>query len=371
MKAKKVLFVSHTANFQKFNRPFMRWLKSNGYQVHYASSNEEVIYDADKVFAVKITRNPISLINLKAVGRLRKIIESEEYSLVHCHTPMGGVVARLASRRLRKKGMKVIYTAHGFHFYKGARLLNWLIYFPIELILSFVTDVIITVNDEDYLIADSHFHSFVFKINGVGVDLQKYAPVNAPKKRELRKSVGYNDNDFIGICVAEFTKNKNQAEIINAAIEVIKDNSNFKLIFAGVGDELLKCKALVEKAEINRNVTFLGYSAELPKFYAISDVLIASSLREGLPVNVVEAMAIGLPTVASRNRGHIELVDERNGFLYDAGDVARLSAILNELIKNRESLVDLSLNALEKSKLYSLENAVSSMAKIYEKVLNV
>lgn len=154
----KVLFLSNTANFSKFNRPFMRWFKEQGWNVDYSSNGEEEVLDCDNQFTISIARSPFSLKNFKAYKQLKKILAENDYQILHCHTPMGGVLGRLAAKSLRKKGkIKVIYTAHGFHFYKGAPLLNWILYYPMEKYLSHCTDVIVTINEEDYERAKKNF----------------------------------------------------------------------------------------------------------------------------------------------------------------------------------------------------------------------
>lgn len=147
----KILFLSNTANFSKFNRPFMRWFKEQGWQVDYCSAGEENILDCDNQFSIDIARSPFSFKNLQGLRQLKGILATGNYQILHCHTPMGGVLGRLAAYHLRKQGkIKVIYTAHGFHFYTGAPLINWLLYYPMEKLLSQWTDVIITINEEDY-----------------------------------------------------------------------------------------------------------------------------------------------------------------------------------------------------------------------------
>lgn len=154
----KVLFLSNTANFSKFNLPFMRWFHEQGWQVDYASAGEESVSDCDNQFSICIARSPFSFKNIRAYRQLKKILVENNYDLLHCHTPMGGVLGRLAARKLWKAGkIKVIYTAHGFHFYKGAPLLNWLLYYPVEKCLSRCTDVIVTINEEDYERAKKSF----------------------------------------------------------------------------------------------------------------------------------------------------------------------------------------------------------------------
>ena len=147
----KILFLSNTANFSKFNRPFMQWFKEQGWQVDYCSAGEEKVLDCDNQFSINIARSPFSLKNLQGLKQLKDILANGNYQILHCHTPMGGVLGRLAALKLWKQGkLKVIYTAHGFHFYKGAPLVNWLLYYPMEKFLTQWTDVIITINEEDY-----------------------------------------------------------------------------------------------------------------------------------------------------------------------------------------------------------------------------
>ena len=155
---KKVLFLSNTANFSKFNRPYMRWFKEQGWQVDYVSAGEEQVQDCDNQYSISIARSPFSLKNFRALKELKKLLSENHYDILHCHTPMGGVIGRLAAKKLWKEHkIKVIYTAHGFHFYKGAPLLNWLLYYPMEKWLAACTDVIVTINEEDYEKAKESF----------------------------------------------------------------------------------------------------------------------------------------------------------------------------------------------------------------------
>ncbi|WP_052296147.1 glycosyltransferase [Treponema brennaborense] len=154
----KVLFLSNTANFSKFNLPYMRWFREQGWQVDYVSSGEESVADCDNQYTIAIARSPFSPANLKAYRQLKKLLAENRYDILHCHTPMGGVIGRLAAKKLWKEHkIKVIYTAHGFHFYKGAPLINWLLYYPMEKYLARCTDVIVTINEEDYEKAKESF----------------------------------------------------------------------------------------------------------------------------------------------------------------------------------------------------------------------
>lgn len=177
----KILYVSNTANFQKFNLPFMRWCKEQGWLVDYASPADEPVTECNHFYDIEMPRSPLKFFRiLKSIKELKKILNENQYDILHCHTPVGSVVARLAAKSLRKKGkIKVIYTAHGFHFYKGAPLLNWILYYPVEKILSNWTDILILINEEDYELAvKKHFKAKnIVKIDGVGVNLEKFKPL--------------------------------------------------------------------------------------------------------------------------------------------------------------------------------------------------
>ncbi len=367
---KKVLIVSHTANFQKFNRPFIDWFKQQGWQVDYLSSNEEPIKLADNIYEVKITRSPVSLANLKAISKTRRIMKQNSYDLVHCHTPMGGVVARLAAASLRKKGLKVIYTAHGFHFFKGAPRINWLIYYTIEKLLSKLTDALVTINGEDYQLAKDKFSCRVYQIDGVGVQVGRFKPASQRQRNALRKANGYQRDDRILINVGELNKNKNQDFIIDSLADKFRQDDHLKLLICGTGDTESALRQKVKQCGLSHQIKLAGYVKNVDELYQMSDVLLSVSHREGLPINIVEAMATGLPIVATNIRGCRDVVtDSRNGFLIPIDDQDQLIKSLDKLAKEKTTQ-KIKANNLKDVKKYSVERAVENMAKIYQEVLD-
>lgn len=312
MSSKKILFTSHTANFQKFNRPFMRMLSAQGYEVHYASMGEEEILDCDKSFVVPFTRSPFGLSNVAAYKQLKEIIDREGYDLIHTHTPMGSVVTRLAARSARKNGTRVIYTAHGFHFFKGAPLLNWLIYYPVEKAMAKHTDTLITINNEDYERAKKKFKTDVRYVPGVGVDESKFKPRLTKKQRnDLRATLGIKPDDFVMIYPAELSKRKRQMWLIDTLSNFMKQHPDVHLVLPG-GDSLEgKCQALTAQLGLADQIHFLGYRHDIPQLMMASDLSVSSSSQEGLPVNLLEALAAGLPIVATRCRGVTDMVISR------------------------------------------------------------
>lgn len=372
MTQKKVLFTSHTANFMKFNRPFMRDLRKKGHTVHYASAGEEEILDADESFVVPFARSPLKLgQNLRAYRELKKLLERENYDLVHCHTPVGGVVTRLAVRRAKLvQKPKVVYTGHGFHFYTGAPLINWMIYYPVEKWLARSTDVIVTINREDYERAKRKFHARrVEQIPGVGVDLDKFRPADATEKVKLRQKNGLKEEDFVLIYMAEINKNKDQEFIIDNLTELREKIPEIKVLFAGKGPKQKSLEKKVAKLGLGDVVKFLGYRKDTAELYRMADVAISASRREGLGLNLVEGMASGLPIVARDNRGHREIVvSEKEGVLFRDGEGFR-KAIL-ELYREPTRRHQIGEHNAEAAKKFSLEKSRKKMAEIYARYLD-
>lgn len=370
---KKILFSATVAeHILAFHVPYLKWFKEHGYEVHVAAKGDDNIPYCDKFFNVSFERSPFKTSNIKAYRELKKIIDDNNYELIHCHTPMGGVLTRLAARRARKKGTKVIYTAHGFHFFKGAPLINWLLYYPIEKWLSKHTDCLITINDEDYECAvRNRFNAeCIKKVNGVGIDLNKFTPQTAEKKAELRKEYNYSDADFILIYVAELNHNKHQDLVINA-INILKDKiPNIKLLLAGTGNLTEKYKDQVNKLGLDKYIHFLGYRKDIPNLVMISDIAVSASRREGLPVNVMEAMATGLPLVATKCRGNRDLVkDGENGFVVGTDDVEGFADAVKKLRESQDLRIKFGEKSLELINMYSLETVTGEMEDIYFKYL--
>ena len=202
---KKVLFTATVdSHILHFHIPYLKLFKENGYEVHVATNGDEKIPYCDVKHKISFERSPIKLNNLKAIKQLKKVIDKEKFDIIHCHTPMGSVVTRLAAKKARKNGTRVIYTAHGFHFYKGASLFNWLFFYPVEKYLSKYTDTLITINTEDYELAKNKFHlNDIYYIPGVGVDKEKFSiNLSEKEKHKLRETLGIKDSDFVRRYVA-------------------------------------------------------------------------------------------------------------------------------------------------------------------------
>ena len=365
-KTKKILFTSHVASFQKFNRPLMRMMSEKGWEVHYASMGEEEILDCDKSFVVPFTRSPFRLSNITAYRQLKKIINQENYDIIHTHTPMGSVVTRLAAKKARKNGTKIIYTAHGFHFFKGAPLLNWLIYYPVERLMARHTDTLITINKEDYHRAKKQFKTNVIYMPGVGVDPKRFKPkLTTKQKLELRKSLGLKKDDFVMIYPAELNKNKNQTLLLHVLHEINKEDKSVHLLLAGKDNLNGYHKKLADKLGAAKNVHFLGYRSDIPQLLQMSDLSVSASHREGLPVHLIEAMFAGLPIITTKCRGATELVEDGvNGFVVGFNE-DEFSEYIRKTIKDKKLRLNFAANSLKRTDTYALSNISESIHRLY------
>jgi glycosyltransferase EpsD len=365
----KILFVSNTANFSKFNLPYMQWFREKGWTVDYASQGEEEVPGCDHHFLIPMARSPYSLKNIKAYFVLRKVIEGNNYSIIHCHTPMGAFLSRLAAKKPRSKGTKVIYTAHGFHFYRGAPLLNWLVYYPVEKLLARHTDCLITINEEDYQRALRKFKGpNICRINGVGINLDRFKPISEGAKSELRREFGYEDRDFVVVSVAELNKNKNHQMLVKILPSLLKEIPNLKVIFAGkASSEGARIGALIKELDLADVVSIVGYHKEVQRLYHVSDVLVSASQREGLPINVVEAIACGLPIVCSKIRGHTDVVtDGENGFLFGLHSPMEMYEGLLRLYKDAELRRAMKRANIVAANKYRIKEALAVVTEIYK-----
>lgn len=370
----KILYVSNTANFSKFNRPFMHWCTDNGWQVDYCAPGDESITDCNKHYVVPIPRSPFSRGIFSCIKQLKKILEKEQYDIIHCHTPMGGVIARLAAKKLyRQKKVKIIYTAHGFHFYKGAPLLNWLLYYPVEKYLLKLTDVLITINKEDYERSIEKFSKRckVLFMNGVGVNLSRFSKITKKDNSSIRKELGYSDDDFIITVVAETNKNKNQSFLIRQVPVLMEKIPHLKVLFLGK-ETLPDAHNLVNEMGLQDVCQFLGYRKDVELFTKISNICFSASIREGLPVNIIEAMACGKVCICSANRGHKSLIkDNVNGYLFSLSDSNEMVQKIFNVYQDKEKSVFLADKAYEDSFQYDVGNTVTYTSELYNRLLKI
>jgi glycosyltransferase EpsD len=369
---KKVLFTATIdGHIRIFHQPYLEWFKLNNYEVHVASSGIETFKNCDVKHNIAFQRFPLSRANWRAYKELKTIIDSNNFDIIHCHTPTAGVLTRLAAIKARKNNTKVIYTAHGFHFYKGAKIKNWLLYFLVEYFLSLITDCLITINQEDFKNAKKYLKASKIKyVHGVGVDLSKYNPPINDEKNCLRKELKLSEDAFILVYPAECSYRKNQIMLLEV-INILKDEiPNISLLLAGRGD-FEKFNKYIEENQLDKHVTFLGFRYDIDKFIRCSDVGISSSRQEGLPINVLEAMASGKPMVVTDVRGNNDLVtNNENGFLVTINDKVEMANKLKLIYKNNKQFEYMGENSFQKAKIFSLNVALNETISLYKDIVN-
>lgn len=365
----KVLYVTTiSATMNAFFKPHIEMLVREGHQVDLACNDEgwpidDFYKELGCVFyRVDFSRSPLSTDNLRAFGQLKKVVEQGDYDIVHCHTPNAAVITRLVCRKFRKKnGLKVFYTAHGFHFYKGAPKLNWLVYYPVEKYCSRFTDKLITINREDYELAKSKFHAGqVHYVPGVGVDLSRFENVQVDRSAK-RKELGVPEDAFLLLSVGELNENKNHQVVIRALAKL--NDTGIHYAIAGVGDKREALLALAKELGVDKQLHLLGYRKDIPELNCAADVFCFPSYREGLSVSLMEAMASGLPVICSTIRGNTDLIHGDNDCLFDPHSVDQCQRSI-EMVLSSE-LTGLSANNYNRVQLFSKASVLEKLQKVY------
>lgn len=366
----KILYVTTISlTINSFFKPHIEMLVREGNQVDIACNYKDLpldgLYDELECVSHQIdfSRSPLSSDNIKAYGQLKKVIEEGNYDIVHCHTPNASVITRLVCRSFRKKtGLKVFYTAHGFHFYKGAPKLNWLVYYPIEKICSRFTDKLITINKEDYELAKRKFCAKeVYYVPGVGIDLSKFENIQVDRKAK-RREIGVPEDAFLLLSVGELNENKNHQVIIKALAKL--NNPDVHYAIAGVGDKKDYLLSLAKELGVSKQLHLLGYRDDIPELNCSADVFCFPSIREGLSVSLMEAMACRMPCVVSKIRGNVDLIDECGGEYFIPQNYAECYMALKEII-NRDGSVIGAYNQ-QKIQNFSVINVLKNVRLIYK-----
>ena len=372
---RKALLVTHVSGFvPQFEMNNVHILQNMGYEVHYASNFHNPSYGDDNsrlegtgiiCHQIDFERSPFKRKNITAYRQLKKLMEEHEFDLVHCHTPMGGALARLAAHNTHTG--PVIYTAHGFHFFKGAPLINWMIYYPVECYLSRYTDVLICINVEDYKRAKKHFYAKnVVRIPGVGLDIERIEStiVNTNQKKE---QLGIQNDEYVLLSVGEMTANKNHELVLRALKKL--NNKKIKYLLCGHGEEEKKLKNLVTDLQLNDQVLFLGYRKDVFEIYRIADIFVFPSIREGMPVALMEAMASNLPVICSNIRGNRELIkNDFGGRLIEGYNIDDYARAIADLAGDREKCLRFGqYNALT-IRNYDKSKSLEIMKQVYREL---
>lgn len=325
----------------QFNMNNIELLQEMGYQVDVACDfTDHSVWPEDRVesfreqladmgvdcFQLDFSRNPLKFARHAASYReTLRLLRTRDYEFIHTHTPIASAIIRMAAHRT---GCRVIYTAHGFHFYSGAPLKNWLIFYPVEKILSRLTDVLVVITQEDYRRAQKHFHAGdVVYVPGVGVDTGKFQ-YSEEGRRRIRAELGLDDSQILLLSVGELNENKNHSAVIRAL-------RGLPVVYAvvGKGDLSGELKRLADEKGVNLILT--GFRRDVADFYSAADAYILPSIREGLNVSLMEAMSCGLAVACGRIRGNTDLIEEP---LFDPRDVREIRRAVIAAVRDRKRL---------------------------------
>jgi glycosyltransferase EpsD len=369
----RILYVATSdIHIKTFHVPYLDWLTDQGHTVDLAIENRGNFRfsSCDQYHYIDFPRVAFSRQHFKSLKQLRDVIENGNYQLVHCHTPIPSALCRLGARRWRRRGGKVLYTAHGFHFYRGGPVRQWLTYYPVERFLSTFTDGIITINQEDF----EHAQKFasrqnVFLIPGIGI-AQKFGEKLCESKVDIKKSFGFGADVFVMTYIAEFIHRKNHQFIVKAGKELAKRIPSLRILFVGKGVLLEEVKQLITASGLGNTIHCLGYRDDVQRIAHITDIAISSSRHEGLGLGLAEQMMCGIPVVASRDKGHAELVDHGvSGFLFPQGNVKDFIDSVTNLSSSPELRQGMGEKSRVKAQKFRIENSLLAMTKIYEKYL--
>ncbi len=318
-----------------------------------------------KIINLPISRNPFDKSNFLAYKQLVEFIKQEKIDYIHCNTPTGGILGRLAGKKCKVK--KVIYQAHGFHFYKGAPKKNWLVYYPVEKWLAKYTDALITINKEDFELADKKFrlrnNGKVYYVAGVGIDTNEYLS-DGKLRDEKRAELNLKASDIALISMGDLIERKNYETAVRAVAET--KNKNIQYFICGKGPEEEKLKALCNSLNIENQVHFLGFRSDIKELLNVSDIFLFTTKQEGLPRSMMEAMASGLPCIASKIRGNTDLLENTDGgYLCESTDYKDFAEKINVLANDKQMRENAGKSNLITIQKFSTDTVSKEIKEIY------
>ena len=371
---KKLLITSTELMMIQFLVPHVKYLTEQGWHVEIACSDVggrmEDVRSAlagvvKQIHPLRLVRSPLSPKNALGYQDMRRLLAENHYDIIWTNEPVMGVVTRLAANKYRRQGTKVLYMCHGFHFFHGASKLNWAIYYPIERIMAHFCDAIVTMNQEDYGRAQTFNAKAVYHIPGVGVDTRRFSSGASPELRTAKRlELGLPEDAWVVLTVGELTKRKNQKVLLDALARM--NDPSVQYVLCGKGDQQEALEQQARELGIADRVHFLGYRLDVPEIYQTADCFAFSSIHEGLPFALMEAMQSGLPIVASRIRGNVDLIDDGiGGILCDVHNSEQYRAALENIRTmdtktmaehNRKKLAEFDLSSVKQSVAILVDN---------------
>lgn len=365
---RKILYittVSRTVN--AFLVPHIHMLLDKGVQVDCACCidkeiDSSLIERGVKVFDIPFSRNPLSSNNFNAYKMLKEIQRKNQYDWIHVHTPIAGLYGRLL--KVSFPHLKAVYTAHGFHFHQGGSKVGWLVYYPIERLMASFTDILITINEEDFKRASNFKAKKIFKINGVGINPQEYNISNF-NRDEVKKQYGLDKDDFVIAMIAEVNVNKNHKQMLEAVKILNEQGIHVKVLCAGEGTLLNEIKDEIKVQGLNQQVKMLGFSQNIKEIIVASDIGLLLSYREGLPRSVMELMCFKKPVIGTNIRGNRDLISHgENGYLVEIGDYQQTADYIKQLFLKKELVKNLGEKAAKSMDSFSIDKVLNQLDEI-------
>ena len=383
--SKKVLMLAAKANMiQQFNHRNIKILQNIGYEVHVATNMVDfgsMSTDENERFKLWMSDNNVVAHqvdferrmgtlkgNIRSIYQLREIFKTNDFSFIHVHSPLGSILGRIVAKQFK---VPTIYTAHGFHFFKGGPKSGWIIFYPLEWLFSFFTDTLITINDEDYALAKKHMHANkVVQINGIGVDVKnKWLVTDAEKKNarnRIKRELNIPEDGFLLSSVGELSDRKNH-RIVLEALQLMSDDelSNIYYVIAGTGSKGNLLQELAQSFGFEKHFYLLGYRSDIDDINYASDVSIFPSLREGLGVAGLDATVDGTYLLGTKRRGVSDYIrDDVNGNLFAPDSPEELSQLIRKCLTDTPKTKHFDF-----LKCFDQQMIDKKMKKIYQKIL--
>lgn len=381
---KKALIVVNLAGFLCFLKNDFQLLHDLGFDIEIAADGrmpnggravELSLLEKAKIPFHQInfdSKNPLSKANFTAYKELRRVIRNNDFDFISCHTPISGMLTRIAAQRERRiHGTRVIYTTHGFAFCRGASKKSWLMYYPVEFILSSLCDAIVTINREDFQNAKKMLCRKVYQLPGVGVDTERMKPRNF-SYAEYRKTLGIRQKDIMVLSVGELSARKNHRVVIEA-LSLLPDKDRYQYIVCGrdVSGTGLEQELSDLAKKLDVRVKFLGHRTDIPEINNCADIAVIPSLREGLGLAGIEALASGVPVIGSNVQGIRDyVIPGKTGYLcnpyepYQFAQAISCLSAMDGLTRER-----MSQYCREKAADFTLLRSKEKLSEIYQETL--
>lgn len=364
----KILYVTTVSGTMIFFTSHIKMLLEEGHSVDMACNighpiDQELLDLGCNVYNIEFNRSPLSYSNYFSYKSLKKLIVEKGYDVVHTHTPIASVCARLACRKMEK--VKVIYTAHGFHFFNGAPLQNWIVYYPIEKWLSRYTDVLITINKEDFNRANRSFKAGNIEyMPGVGLEIDRFSKVNI-NIYDKRSELEIPKDAFVILSIGELNNNKNHETVIKAIYKL--NNPNLYYVICGKGPLENYLRDLTKELGLEKQIKLLGFREDIDEICKASDIFAFPSKREGLGMAALEAMASGLPIITSNVRGIVDYsINGQTGFTCSPTDIDGFASSIKLLKDDDELRNKMSQSNVNSVEVFNIDNAKNRLKNIYK-----